>query len=136
MHKKIFGFLLILSMDIFADVKYNTFNDTGIVEKNETTFRCRLIKQVRDTGIAVLMLSYLRIPVRISTHSGHINSIQPDLWPGNTGHDRRPETEDLIYGLKQKAEYRMCQGPASDTFVFADRASCINVSEEVLEWRA
>ena len=68
MHKKIFGFLLILSMDIFADVKYNIFNDTGIVEKNETTFRCRLIKQVRDTGIAVLMLSYLRISVRISTH--------------------------------------------------------------------
>ena len=55
-------------MDIFADVKYNIFNDTGIVEKNETTFRCRLIKQVRDTGIAVLMLSYLRISVRISTH--------------------------------------------------------------------
>jgi len=56
-------------MDIFAEVKYNIFNDTGIVEYIETTFRCRLIKQVRDTGIAILMLSYLRIPVRISTHS-------------------------------------------------------------------
>ena len=70
--------------------------------------------------------------IDVLTHGQAIHKGQPDLWPGNTGHDRRLETEDLIYGLKQKAEYRMCQGPASDTFVFADRASCIIVSEEVL----
>ena len=114
-------------MDIFADAKYNIFNDTGIVEYNETTFRCRLIKQVKDTGIAILVLSSLRIPS--GSRLIQVTLIQYSLIYGL-------ETQGMIGGLKQKAEYRMCQGPASDTFVFADRASCINVSEEVLEWRA
>ena len=53
-----------MSIDIFAIIKYVAFNDTGIVELNESPRRCRNFKQVRDTGIVKFMISGFGIPDR------------------------------------------------------------------------